>query len=228
MNRKAMTFSDNTAAPADRANAQLQAPPRSHRKRNPVPVPETRLLVVEHLSSPGRITRQLIEEGYTQVQCLRLKELLNMDLSQVRPQVLMIECQQVDTPLLALLKRLNSGPPCPSLVISQSAATGDEISRVIEAGGCNFIGPENTLTCLQTLIETTCIQFQRLQALQKELQTLQTRLDDRKQIERAKGLLMKKHQCDEEQAYIALRKLSMNRAQNMGEVARELLQMLES
>ncbi len=98
---------------------------------------------------------------------------------------------------------------------------------MLQAGACNFIGPENALTCLQTLIETTCVQFQQLQSLHQQLQNLKVRLEDRKQIERAKGLLMKKHQCDEEQAYIALRKLSMNRAQNMGQVARELLQILE-
>lgn len=80
---------------------------------------------------------------------------------------------------------------------------------------------------MKSLLTNGLLHFKALQQIKAELAETRARLEDRKQIERAKGLLMIQHQCNESQAYNALRKLSMNRAQRMGDVARELLQNLE-
>ena len=99
---------------------------------------------------------------------------------------------------------------------------------MVEAGACCYQQLDATDIPLKPLIETSREQFANLYRLQSELNATKLQLADRKQIERAKGLLMKKHECDEEQAYIAMRKLAMNRAQRMGDVARELIQALNS
>ncbi|PSJ19893.1 hypothetical protein CVH10_20470, partial [Halomonas sp. ND22Bw] len=54
-----------------------------------------------------------------------------------------------------------------------------------------------------------------------------TQLADRKRIEKAKRLLMKHQDCAEPQAYQTLRKLAMDRGPRIGEVAGNVIDILE-
>ena len=59
--------------------------------------------------------------------------------------------------------------------------------------------------------------------MRTELDHAKTRLADQRDIERAKGLLMKRRSIDEAAAYGLLRKMAMNRKQRIGELARTVL-----
>lgn len=67
--------------------------------------------------------------------------------------------------------------------------------------------------------------FERFQALHQEVADLQQTLKDRKVIERAKGLLMKRAGLDEEAAFQRLQKLARSHGRKMAEVARVILSM---
>ena len=54
---------------------------------------------------------------------------------------------------------------------------------------------------------------------------LADRLETRKAVERAKGVLMKARGLDEDAAYHAMRKLAMERGQTMAKVARDVIDM---
>lgn len=57
---------------------------------------------------------------------------------------------------------------------------------------------------------------------------LTQKLEDRKYVDQAKGLLMKLHHLDEQQAYQALRTSAMINSQTLGQVARNLISTLEN
>jgi len=65
----------------------------------------------------------------------------------------------------------------------------------------------------------------RLQAAAAEIETLRASLNERKLIERAKGLLMAHQQLDEPAAHKALRELAMNQNKRMVDVAEAVLSM---
>jgi response regulator NasT len=48
-------------------------------------------------------------------------------------------------------------------------------------------------------------------------------LEERKLVERAKGILMKQRNMGEEEAHAALRRLAMERGLRLGEVARQVI-----
>ena len=73
------------------------------------------------------------------------------------------------------------------------------------------------------IVEVAVARFREFQALKQELADTKTRLADRKIIEKAKGLLMKKKNMGEEQAYQFLRKTAMSRNLQLIEVARVLI-----
>jgi response regulator NasT len=65
--------------------------------------------------------------------------------------------------------------------------------------------------------------FEQFEALRKEAGDLRQALEDRKTIERAKGLLMKKVGLEEPEAFRRLQKLAMDTNRKMVEVAHMVL-----
>ncbi|MCB1808131.1 MAG: ANTAR domain-containing protein, partial [Candidatus Competibacteraceae bacterium] len=69
--------------------------------------------------------------------------------------------------------------------------------------------------------------FEEYQALRQELADVRVRLAERKLIDKAKGMLMQQKNLTEEAAYNMLRKLAMDRNQRLGEVARNVISVLD-
>jgi two-component system, response regulator PdtaR len=65
--------------------------------------------------------------------------------------------------------------------------------------------------------------FERFQGLQKEASDLRQALEDRKVIERAKGIIMRRVRVDEPEAYRRLRRLASDRNCKLAEVAQLIL-----
>ena len=65
--------------------------------------------------------------------------------------------------------------------------------------------------------------FEQFQALRKEAADLKQALEDRKMIEKAKGILMKKAGLDEQDAFRRLQKLASDKNQKLVEIARMIL-----
>ncbi len=66
-------------------------------------------------------------------------------------------------------------------------------------------------------------QARRLQAMSDELETVRSSLNERKAVERAKGLLMAHRQMSEDEAYKALRQMAMNQNRRLVDVAEAVL-----
>ena len=60
-----------------------------------------------------------------------------------------------------------------------------------------------------------------------EIESLTHKIEERKLVEKAKGLLMKMHSVDEEQAYKALRSSAMQSSQTLAQVAKNLITALQ-
>ncbi|KJY84020.1 transcriptional regulator [Vibrio galatheae] len=121
------------------------------------------------------------------------------------------ECRVRKHPLLVVLKQLNQ----------------NDISRLPEKMDYVLI-PADTQFSLSPWIVNSHQVRQSVAALEGEIEQLESRLEERKLIERAKGLLMKMHQVDEDAAYQAMRKSAMQSSQTLAQVARNLLQTLEA
>ena len=70
-------------------------------------------------------------------------------------------------------------------------------------------------------------QSRRLQAMGDELDTVRAALNERKLVERAKGLLMAHRRISEEEAHKMLRQTAMNQGRRLVEVAESVLAMAE-
>ncbi len=76
---------------------------------------------------------------------------------------------------------------------------------------------------LEPAITIAMKRFEQFQALHKEAADLKQALEDRKTIEKAKGLLMKKANLDEHAAFRRLQKLASDRNKKLIEIAQSIL-----
>ena len=72
-------------------------------------------------------------------------------------------------------------------------------------------------------MDTAIARFHVLRQMRTELAETQRALQERKVIDRAKGLLMKARGVDEEEAYAILRKAAMNQNRRVADVAEALV-----
>ena len=70
-------------------------------------------------------------------------------------------------------------------------------------------------------------QSRRLQEVSDELDAVRTSLNERKVVERAKGLLMAHRQMTEDDAYKALRQMAMNQNRRIVDVAEAVLSLAD-
>jgi AmiR/NasT family two-component response regulator len=70
-------------------------------------------------------------------------------------------------------------------------------------------------------------QSHRLQAMSDELETVRASLNERKIVERAKGLLMAHRRLSEEEAHKMLRQTAMNQKRRLVDVAESMLAMAD-
>jgi response regulator NasT len=76
---------------------------------------------------------------------------------------------------------------------------------------------------LEPAIAIAMRRFEQFQALRKETADLKQALEDRKTIEKAKGILMKKANLDEHDAFRRLQKLASDKNKKLIEIARIIL-----
>ncbi|MDP2418690.1 MAG: nitrate- and nitrite sensing domain-containing protein [Hydrogenophaga sp.] len=79
----------------------------------------------------------------------------------------------------------------------------------------------------RSILELVQEQARRLQSMADELDTVRASLNERKLVERAKGLLMAHRQLSEEEAHKTMRQMAMNQNRRLVEVAEAVLAMAD-
>ena len=108
--------------------------------------------------------------------------------------------------------------------LQDQRATLDALSRPFPTGTPQpAFGPRVERSLFAMVQE----QSRRLQAMSDELATVRASLNERKVVERAKGLLMAHRRLSEEEAHKMLRQTAMNQNRRLVEVAESVLAMAE-
>ena len=112
-------------------------------------------------------------------------------------------------------------------MLSFSSATHKKISGVdiVEDYDITlFLKPINKVALIST-IEVVIQNRRRISKLERELSSLKQGLEDRKVIERAKGILMKRKSVSEAEAYRRIQKMSMDSRVLMRDIADKIIEL---
>ena len=143
------------------------------------------------------------------------------------PDIIIIALDSPDRDVLESLSVASSHNPRPVAMFSRTNDTSF-ISEAIRSGVTAYQAQDIHPARVEAAIDVAIAQFQTYSVLRTELSEVRTKLDERKVIERAKGLLISKKKISEERAFVALRKTAMNRNRTLAEAAQDIIDLLES
>jgi two-component system, response regulator PdtaR len=138
-----------------------------------------------------------------------------------RPELVIADIKMPDMDGIEAAREICREEPLPFILI-----TGFDDPEYIERATREYIlaylvKPVNE-QALSPTIAIAMERFRQIQTLRKEADGWKQALEDRKIIERAKGIIMKRSGLDEPDAFRKLQKLASNKSQKLVEIARAI------
>jgi len=145
---------------------------------------------------------------------------------ELEPDVIIIDRESPDRDTLEHVCSVTRDQPRPIVFFTQD---GDRatIQAAVRAGVSAYVVGGMSAERVRPILDVAMARFDEFQAMRQELDKTKLSLAERKQIERAKGIVMKSRSVDEEEAYVLLRKLAMDRNQRLAQVAENVIAMAE-
>jgi response regulator NasT len=138
------------------------------------------------------------------------------------PDVLIIDLENPSRDVLDEMFQVSRTVPRPvAMFVDQSDRSS--IEAAMDAGVSAYVVDGLRKERVKTILDMAISRFNAYRRLKDELERARQALEDRKVIERAKGILMKSKGMTEEAAHALLRKTAMNESRRVAEVAQSLV-----
>lgn len=150
---------------------------------------------------------------------------LNEQLDAFQPDLLVLHLQQVNTSILTALQEVKVQRPLPVIVFvdeHQERFTEQVVAAGVHAYITDGLKPDN----FDTIVKVARARFVEQGQLLRQLARSETKLAERKLIDRAKGLLMAQQGITEQQAYVRLRKMAMDKGLSMGKLSQNIIDVM--
>ena len=175
-------------------------------------------VMLVHDRAIDQVSPALVAHQYNVVGTCSPDDELIVQAGHLRPDLIVLDVSVPSTQLLDQLHLIGEELPLPIVMFTDDADSG-AIRRAIAAGVSAYIVDGLYVNRLGAVLNVALARFQEMQSLRGELKSTRRSLNDRKKIDRAKGILMQRRGISEDAAYHSLRKLAMERNQKIGEVA---------
>jgi response regulator NasT len=146
---------------------------------------------------------------------------------ELRPDVVVMDIKMPKMDGLTAAGKISDQRIAPVVMLT-AFSQKELVDRAIEVGAMAFVVKPFTAADLLPAIELAIARHDEILSLEDEVADMEDRLETRKRVERAKGLLMKKMDVTEPDAFRWIQKTSMNRRLTMREVADAVISQMES
>ena len=164
----------------------------------------------------------LREAGYVNVTRIEDRTGLLARIYAIDPDVILIDLENPSRDVLEQMFQVSRAVKRPiAMFVDQSDTASIEAS--VDAGVSAYIVGNLQKERIKSILDLTISRFNAFARLQSELDRAKSALEERKVIDRAKGILMKAKNLTEEQAYALLRKTAMNENKKIAEVAQSVI-----
>lgn len=200
------------------ANSHVKRPSRSRQM--------LRVLLVSDTDKPIANLKEALEAaGYEVLPHATASGLLRM-VEREQPDVVILDVDSPSRDTLEQLAMLNRHAPKP--VVMFSADGGDGLIRdALGAGVAAYVVDGLAPSRLAPILKVAMARFEQQSHARQRLDDLERKLHDRKEIDRAKGLLMDKRGMTEAEAYATLRQQAMKQGLKLADVARRIIAMAD-
>jgi response regulator NasT len=164
----------------------------------------------------------LRDAGFTSVEHIPEMHNLLARIYRIDPDVILIDLENPSRDILEQMFQVSRIVRRPiAMFVDQSDATS--IQDAVEAGVSAYIVDGLKKERIKPVLDLCISRFNAFAKLQDELDRTKSALEDRKTLDRAKGLLMKAKSLTEEEAYVLIRSTAMREKKKIGEIAQSII-----
>jgi response regulator NasT len=180
------------------------------------------LIVDQNVTRASILEEGLREAGYARVTVLRDMHNLMRRIVDADPDMIFID---LENPARDVLEQMFQVSRCVRRPIAMfvDRSDADMIEAAVEAGVGSYVVDGLRKERVKAVLDTAISRFNAFNRLRDELDRARQALDERKVVERAKGILMQQRGLSEESAYALLRKAAMNENRRISEVAQSVV-----
>ena len=180
------------------------------------------LVVDQNVVRASILEDGLREAGYTRVTVVRDMQNLLKRIEEADPDVICIDLENPNRDVLEQMFQVSRSVPRPVAMFVDRSDT-DMIKAAVESGVGAYVVDGLRKERIKPILEMAVSRFNTFKQLRDELDEARQALEERKVIERAKGILMQERKLSEEAAYALLRKAAMNENRRVVEIAQALI-----
>jgi len=182
-----------------------------------------RILIVE--SDPERV-REIVDAlrdaGWSDVRALAQISALDRTVQEFAPDIVLIDLAHPDRDTLEQISyATETSKRAVALFVDQ---TDEDLTQAaLNAGVSAYVVDGLKMDRIKSVLQTAIARFKIMRQMQSELDAAKQALEDRKTIDRAKGILMRQRGLSEEESYQLLRKTAMGQNRKVIDVALALV-----
>ncbi len=168
----------------------------------------------------------LLQSGYNLVAVLPADTFLTERIAQIQPDMIIVDTESGVRDMLEHVVQATRAARRPLVMFTDDHDTsnvGDAIAAGVNAYVVAGLAPER----IKPVLEVAMARFEHEERLRAELSDARNKLDERKMIDRAKGILMQRQGLSENGAYALLRKTAMDKGLKIADVAQRIVDVAE-
>ena len=164
----------------------------------------------------------LREAGFTGVHHISEMQSLLARIYALDPDIILIDLENPSRDVLEQMFQVSRAVRRPiAMFVDQSDAASIQAS--VDAGVSAYIVDGFKKERIKPILDLCVSRFNAFAKLQDELDRTKSALEERKVIDRAKGILMKVKGLTEDEAYVLMRSTAMREKKKIGEIAQSIL-----
>ncbi|MEX0954068.1 MAG: ANTAR domain-containing response regulator [Rhizobiaceae bacterium] len=180
------------------------------------------LVIDENTIRASIIEAGLREAGHELVTIVHDVRGIARRIAEINPDVIVIDLENPNRDMLENMFQLSRVVKRPvAMFVDRSDAAA--IERAIDAGVSAYVIDGLKQERVKPILDMAVSRFNAYARLTRELEQARDELENRKLVERAKGILMKSRNLSEEDAYALLRKTAMSGNRKIVDVANSLV-----
>jgi response regulator NasT len=164
----------------------------------------------------------LLEAGYNVVATLPGDRFLPERITQIQPDMIVVDAESQGRDILEHVVMATRDERRPIVMFTDDDDTS-YLRKAIAAGVSAYVAAGTPSEHIKPVLEVAMARFEHEEQLRSELADARNQLEERKVMDRAKGLLMSRQGLTEQEAYARLRKAAMDKGLRLAEVAQRLV-----
>lgn len=182
----------------------------------------TILVIDENAVRAAIIDEGLREAGHTHVTVVHEVNGIARIVETLAPDVIIIDIENPNRDMMEHLFQLTRTVERPIAMFVDRSDTAS-IEAAVDAGVSAYIVDGLKKERVKPILDMAVSRFNAFSRLQRELAQARSALEERKIIERAKGILMKMRGLSEEEAFALLRQTAMNEKKKLADIAQSVV-----